>query len=72
MNSLVGGENNNKLKGGARRKMFVAKHCAPDKDTSKGSCLDKDLIMKIAKILNKKKILILILNYLSKRFIMKS
>ena len=55
MDSLVGGENNNKLKGGARRKMFVAKHCAPHKDTSKGSCLDKDLIMKIAKILNKKK-----------------
>ena len=55
MNSLVGGENNNKLKGGARRKMFVAKHCAPHKDTSKGSCLDKDLIMKIGKILNKKK-----------------
>jgi hypothetical protein len=54
MDSLVGGENA-KLKGGVRRKMFVAKHCAPDKDTSKGSCLDEDLIIKIAKILNKKK-----------------
>ena len=45
----------NKLKGGYRIKMHQPKHCSPDSDTSNGSCLDDKLIMKIAKILNKKK-----------------
>lgn len=44
-----------KLKGGVRIQMFKPKHCAPHKNTTKGSCLDEKLIMKIAKILNKKK-----------------
>jgi len=45
----------NKLKGGYRIKMHQPKHCSPDSNPSNGSCLDDKLIMKIAKILNKKK-----------------
>ena len=35
-----------------RKKVFKKKHCAPGKDTTDGSCLDEDLIKKIAKIVN--------------------
>lgn len=51
---MIGGKNE-KLKGGARIKMYEPKHCSPDSDTSNGSCLDTKLIKKIGKILNKKK-----------------
>ena len=44
----------NKLKGGYRIKMHQPKHCSSGFDT-KWFCLDDKLIMKIAKILNKKK-----------------
>ena len=36
-----------------RKKVFKKKHCAPGKDTTDGSCLDKELIKKIAKIVNR-------------------
>ena len=36
-----------------RKKVFKKKHCAPGKDTTDGSCLDEELIKKIAKIVNR-------------------
>ena len=36
-----------------RKKIFKQKHCAPGKDTSGGSCLDEELIIKLAKVVNK-------------------
>ena len=45
----------NKLKGGYRMKMHEPKHCSPESNSTNGSCLDDKLIMKIAKILNKKR-----------------
>ena len=36
-----------------RKEVFKQKHCAPGKDTSDGSCLDEELIRKVAKIVNK-------------------
>lgn len=46
---------NAKLSGGARINMFKPSNCSPNGDTSNGSCLDEKIILKIAKILNKKK-----------------
>ena len=39
--------------GGLRKKVFIKKHCAPGKDITDGSCLDEELIRKVAKIVNK-------------------
>jgi len=39
--------------GGFRHKVFIKKHCAPGKNRADGSCLDIDLLKKIAKIVNK-------------------
>ena len=36
-----------------RKKVFKKNHCAPGKDTTDGSCLDEELIKKIAKIVNR-------------------
>ena len=41
--------------GGARKKMYKEKHCSPSKCNVQGSCLDSDLILKIAQALNKMK-----------------
>jgi hypothetical protein len=39
--------------GGLRKNVFKKKHCAPGKDIRDGSCLDEELIRKVAKIVNK-------------------
>ena len=39
--------------GGARKKMYKEKHCSPKKSDIHGTCLDKNMILKIAKTLNK-------------------
>ena len=40
-------------RGGARKKMFNEKHCSPGESDVSGSCLDDDLVIQIAKALNK-------------------
>ena len=40
-------------RGGARKKMYKKKHCSPKKSDIHGTCLDKNMILKIAKSLNK-------------------
>ena len=40
-------------RGGARKKMFNDKHCSPGESDVSGSCLDDDLVIQIAKALNK-------------------
>jgi hypothetical protein len=39
--------------GGARKKMFKSNHCSPGKNDVEGSCLDDDIVIKVAKALNK-------------------
>ena len=39
--------------GGLRYKVFKPEHCSPGADISDGSCLDRPLMIKLAKILNK-------------------
>ena len=39
--------------GGERYKVFNPGHCAPGSDISDGSCLDRDLMVKVSKALNK-------------------
>ncbi len=39
--------------GGERHKVFNPEHCAPGSDISDGSCLDRDLMVKVSKALNK-------------------
>ena len=40
-------------RGGARKEMYKEKNCSPKKSNVEGSCLDDDMILKIAKALNK-------------------
>ena len=42
-------------KGGHSRIMFHKGHCSPSSDTSNGSCMDDDLIISVATIINKLK-----------------
>jgi len=39
--------------GKIRKKVFKEKHCAPGKNTSEGSCLDEELIIRVAEIVNR-------------------
>ena len=39
--------------GGARKRMFHPKHCSPSDNDVNGSCLDSELIIKVAESLNK-------------------
>ena len=44
----VGGAN-----GGARKRMYKEKHCSPGENDVEGSCLDDDIVIKVAKAINK-------------------
>ena len=44
----VGGAN-----GGARKRMYKKKHCSPGENDVEGSCLDDDIVIKVAKSINK-------------------
>jgi hypothetical protein len=44
----VGGSN-----GGARKRMYKEKHCSPGKNDVEGSCLDDDIVIKVAKAINR-------------------
>jgi hypothetical protein len=46
-NSLEGG-----ARGGARKKMYKSNHCSPGERDVEGSCLDNDIIIKVANSLN--------------------
>jgi len=52
-NQLLDQSGGNQDGGLIRKKVFKAKHCAPGKDISEGSCLDEELIRKVAKIVNR-------------------
>ena len=39
--------------GGLRHRVFNPEHCAPGSDITDGSCLDRDLMVKVSKTLNK-------------------
>ena len=39
--------------GGARKKMYKDKHCSPGESDVEGSCLDDDIVIKVAKALNR-------------------
>ena len=45
--SLEGGS-----QGGARKRMYKPKHCSPGNSDVEGSCLDDDIVIKVAKALN--------------------
>ena len=45
--SLEGGSH-----GGARKRMYKPKHCSPGNNDVEGSCLDDDIVIKVAKALN--------------------
>ena len=47
-NRLEGGS-----RGGARKKMYKSKHCSPGNNNVGGSCLDGDIIIKVANAINK-------------------
>ena len=47
-NELEGG-----ARGGARKKMFKSKHCSPGESDVDGSCLDDDIVIKVANAINK-------------------
>ena len=53
---LIGGDFNGSLEGGAhggaRKKMYNHKHCSPGNSDVEGSCLDDDIVIKVAKALN--------------------
>ena len=44
----VGGAN-----GGARKRMYKEKHCSPGENDVEGSCLDDDIVIKVAKAINR-------------------
>ena len=48
MGGAIGGS-----QGGARKKMFKNNECSPGKNDVEGSCLDDDIVIKVAKALNK-------------------
>jgi len=65
---LEGGCSNNKLEGGyddleggavgganggARKRMYREKHCSPGENDVEGSCLDDDIVIKVAKAINR-------------------
>ena len=39
--------------GGARKAMFQRRHCSPGESDVEGSCLDDDIVIQVAKALNK-------------------
>ena len=39
--------------GGARKAMFQKEHCSPGESDVEGSCLDDDIVIRVAKALNK-------------------
>jgi hypothetical protein len=47
VNNLTGG-----ARGGARKKMFKPEHCSPGENDVDGSCLDDDIVIKVAKAIN--------------------
>lgn len=53
---LIGGNFNGSLEGGsqggARQRMYKGNHCSPGKNDVEGSCLDDDIVIKVAKSLN--------------------
>lgn len=53
---LVGGDLGDSLEGGsqggARKKMYKPNHCSPGNSDVEGSCLDDDIVIKVAKALN--------------------
>ena len=53
---LIGGDFNGSLEGGsqggARKRMYKEKHCSPGNSDVEGSCLDDDIVIKVAKALN--------------------
>lgn len=49
-NNLEGG-----ARGGARKRMYKSKHCSPGENDIEGSCLDDNIIIKVANALNNMK-----------------
>ena len=53
---LIGGDLDSSLEGGsqggARKRMYKQKHCSPGDSDVEGSCLDDDIVIKVAKALN--------------------
>ena len=53
---LIGGDLGDPLEGGsqggARKRMYKQKHCSPGDNDVEGSCLDDDIVIKVAKALN--------------------
>ena len=53
---LIGGDFNGSLEGGsqggARKRMYKHNHCSPGNSDVEGSCLDDDIVIKVAKALN--------------------